>query len=48
MAFWDGVEEKIDKNYGGGYPVYMQLENNKIVLLGFLQYDNKFKSCDMS
>ena len=46
VAFWDGVERKVNKNYGGGNPVSMELENGKLVLLGFLQYKDKFELSD--
>ena len=46
VPFWDGIEKKVKKSYGGGYPVWMELENNKIVLLGFLQYKDKFELSD--
>lgn len=46
VPFWDGVEKKVKKNYGGGHPVWMELENRKIVLLGFLQYKDKFELSD--
>ena len=46
VPFWGGIEEKVKKNYGGGHPVWMELENSKIVLLGFLQYKDKFELSD--
>ncbi len=45
VLFYNGVE----KNTDGGNSVWMDLENNKMVLLGFLKYNkftplNKFKN----
>jgi len=37
VPFWDGVERKVRKNEGG-HPVWMELENRKIVLLGYIEY----------
>lgn len=46
VPFWDGVEKKVKKNIGGGNPVWMELENKKLILLGFLQYKNRFEAAD--
>lgn len=47
VPFWDGVERKVRKNEGGGHPVWMELENLKIVLLGYLEYKDKFRLSDL-
>ena len=46
VPFWDGVERKVRKNEGGGHPVWMELDNHKIVLLGYLEYKDKFRLSD--
>ena len=46
VPFWDGVERKVRKNEGGEHPVWMELENLKIVLLGYLEYKDKFRLSD--
>ena len=40
VPFWDGKEQKLDKD--DNYGVWMQLENDKLILLGFIGYKNKF------
>jgi hypothetical protein len=46
VPFWDGVERKVRKNEGGVHSVWMELENLKIVLLGYLEYKDKFRLSD--
>ena len=38
---WDGVLQKPKKNHNG-YPVWMELENNKCIYLGHIGYKDKF------
>jgi len=42
VPFWNGKERKVKKNGVGGHPIWMELENSKLVLLGFLEYKDKF------
>ena len=47
VPFWDEMERKVRKSEGGGNPVWMELENRKIVLLGYLEYKDKFRLSDL-
>jgi hypothetical protein len=38
VPFWDGIERKIDK-YDSGFPIWMVLENGKLVLIGYIEYN---------
>ena len=46
VPFWNGKERKVMKNEGGPNGVWMELENNKLILLGFLEYKDKFRLAD--
>ena len=46
VPFWNGKESKVKKNEGGSHPIWMELENSKLVLLGFLEYKDKFRLND--
>jgi hypothetical protein len=37
VPFWDGVERKINENTS--FPILMELENDKIVLIGYIEYN---------
>jgi hypothetical protein len=45
VPFWNGIERKMKKNEGG-HPVWMELDNLKIILLGYLKYNDIFLLSD--
>jgi hypothetical protein len=45
VTFWNGKEEPLKKDNSNFHGIWMQLENGKRILLGFLTY-SKFKVAD--
>ena len=46
VPFWDNVESKPEKNGSNDFPVWAELENGKLILLGYFGFENKFRISD--